>query len=170
MNPRIHSSQALTHKSAVFLLSRNNTSIHYRLQRRQRVTTASERGALCVLRLPPWSSRNSSIKPVLHPSVHTPSHPPSAIWGTVESYWSRVDLMLNGEMAKRFHFEMIYWHETLSAACCHGNCANAIAVYHPSPWPFVGSIQRDFLWMWNIRQWVQCCRVRREVKSTHEEL
>lgn len=45
-----------------------------------------------------------------------PPHPPSTIWGTIELYRPGVDLILNGEASKRLHFEMIYWHEMLSAA------------------------------------------------------
>lgn len=127
-----------------------------------------EGSSLCLLS-PPWRSRISSDKHSLHPSTRAPSHPPSTIRGTIKLYWSRVDLMLNGEMAKGLHFEMIYWHETLSSVCCLGNCANVKAVYPPSPWPFLGIIQRDPLWMWNTAQWVRWGRVGWEVTSTREE-
>lgn len=65
--------------------------------------------------------------------------------------------MLNGETSELFHFEMMYWHETLWLC----NCSNVKAVYHPSP--FLGSIERDSLWMWKIAQWVRCGQVRREL-------
>lgn len=65
----------------------------------------------------------------------------SSIWGTIEFHQSAVFPMLNGKKkkkkAKRFHFEVICWHETLATARLLDNGAHAKSVsHHPVLGPF----------------------------------
>lgn len=96
-----HSSSLSTHthshtrqrNSALFFLSRNNTSIHYRSEKRQRVTKGAERGALCAFCLLPEEAR-THLTNLLYIRVFSLLLIHPALSGAPSS---SVGLMLNGE-------------------------------------------------------------------------